>query len=91
VDIPTGWAETGKTIQRTFRTGSFHDGVTLVVAIGQLADAADHHPDILLTYPTVVVTLMTHDEGRVTERDLRLAAQIDRVWQERFPASGGQG
>ena len=54
-----------------------------VAAIGRFADAADPHPDILLTYPTVVVALMTHDEGRVTERDLRLAAQIDRLWAER--------
>jgi len=86
MDIPTGWTGTGKTIQRTFRTGDFARGVSLVVAIGQLADAADHHPDVLLTYPTVLVTLTTHDAGGVTERDLRLAAQIDRVWQERFPA-----
>ena len=86
MDIPTGWPGTGKTIQRTFRTGDFARGVSLVVAIGQLADAADHHPDVLLTYPTVLVTLTTHDAGGVTERDLRLAAQIDRVWQERFPA-----
>jgi pterin-4a-carbinolamine dehydratase len=86
VNVPTGWTEIGLTIQRTFGTGDFARGVSLVVAIGKLADEADHHPDILLTYPTVAVTLMTHDEGRVTERDLRLATQINRVWEERFSA-----
>lgn len=91
MEVPSGWTGTGQTIQRTFRTGDFARGVALVVAIGRLADEADHHPDILLTYPTVVVTLTTHDEGRVTERDLRLAAQIDRVWEVWFPASGGRG
>lgn len=91
MDIPPGWTETGRTLQRTFPTGDFARGVSLVVAIGRLADEADHHPDVLLTYPTVVVTLTTHDEGGVTERDLRLAAQIGRVWEVWFPASSGPG
>jgi len=91
MDIPAGWTGIDAAIQRTFRTGNFARGVSLVVAIGKLADEADHHPDILLTYPAVVVTLTTHDEGRVTERDLRLAAQIDRLWAERFAAPGGTG
>jgi 4a-hydroxytetrahydrobiopterin dehydratase len=83
MDVPTGWTVAGKTLQRTFPTGTFHDGVEFVVAIGQVADAADHHPDILLTYPTVAVTLMSHDVGRVTDRDLHLAGQISRLWEER--------
>ena len=87
MDVPSGWAEAGKTIQRTFGTGDFNAGVSFVVAIGRLADAADHHPDILLTYPRVVVTLTTHDAGRVTEKDLRLAAEINRVWDERKSAT----
>jgi 4a-hydroxytetrahydrobiopterin dehydratase len=90
VDIPTGWTGDEKAIQRTFKTGTFARGVSFVVAIGTLADAADHHPDILLTYPAVTVTLTTHDAGRVTGRDLRLAAQIDRAWDEGFAAPGGK-
>lgn len=82
MDIPTGWTETGKTIQRIFPTGTFRDGVAFVVAIGRVADAVDHHPDILLTYPDVAVTLMSHDVGEVTDRDLQLAAQINRLWEE---------
>jgi pterin-4a-carbinolamine dehydratase len=88
MDIPTGWTRTGNNIQRTFSTGDFARGVALVVAIGKLADAANHHPDILLTYPRVVVTLTTHDEGRVTDRDLRLATQIERYWAEQGATVG---
>lgn len=87
MDNPSGWETAGNTIERTFQTGDFDRGVALVVGIGKLADAADHHPDVLLTYRAVKVMLTTHDAGRVTDRDLRLADQIDRLWEESF-ASG---
>lgn len=61
----------------TFATGSFARGVELVNEIGRLAEAANHHPDIELTYPSVTVRLITHDEGdAVTDKDASLAAQI---------------
>lgn len=61
----------------TFATGSFARGVALVVEIGRLADAADHHPDVDLRYPTVTVRLTTHDEGSaVTKKDAALARGI---------------
>ncbi len=84
MDIPGGWETKGSTIERTFQTGDFDRGVSLVVGIGKLADAADHHPDILLTYREVKVVLTTHDAGKVTERDARLASRIDRLWEESF-------
>ncbi len=61
----------------TFATGSFARGVELVNEIGRLAEAANHHPDVELTYPSVTVRLITHDEGdAVTDKDASLAAQI---------------
>lgn len=59
-----------------FRTGSFAAGVALVNAIGALADAVNHHPDVDLQYPTVTVRLTTHDVGGLSERDIDLARQI---------------
>jgi 4a-hydroxytetrahydrobiopterin dehydratase len=59
-----------------FRTGSFRAGVALVDAIGVLADAANHHPDVDLRYPSVVVWLSTHDVGGLSSRDVELARQI---------------
>jgi 4a-hydroxytetrahydrobiopterin dehydratase len=57
-----------------FRTGSFAEGVALVDAIGALADAANHHPDIDLRSDGVTVRL--GHSGRLSERDVELAAQI---------------
>jgi 4a-hydroxytetrahydrobiopterin dehydratase len=59
-----------------FRTGTFARGVALVDAIGLLADAADHHPDVDLRYGSVTVTLVSHDVGGLSTRDVELARQI---------------
>ncbi|PRZ05244.1 4a-hydroxytetrahydrobiopterin dehydratase [Isoptericola sp. CG 20/1183] len=65
-----------------FRTGSFTTGVQLVEAIGELAEAANHHPDVDLRYGTVVVRLTSHDVGGLSERDVALAVQVSRAARE---------
>ena len=59
-----------------FATGSFAKGVELVDIIGRLADAANHHPDVDLRYPSVAVGLFTHEVGDISDRDVALAQQI---------------
>ena len=65
-----------------FRTGSFTAGVQLVEAMGELADAANHHPDVDLRYAGVTVRLTTHDVGGLSDRDVELARQISAVARE---------
>lgn len=65
-----------------FRTGTFARGVALVDAIGALADAADHHPDVDLRYGGVTVRLRTHSANGLTERDVELARQISAAARE---------
>lgn len=65
-----------------FRTGSFAAGVRLVQAIGELADAANHHPDVTLRYPGVTVCLETHEVGGLSSRDVDLARQISSAARE---------
>jgi 4a-hydroxytetrahydrobiopterin dehydratase len=59
-----------------FRTGSFAEGLALVDAIGKLADAANHHPDVDLRSDGVTVRLRSGSDGRLSERDVALARQI---------------
>ncbi len=59
-----------------FETGSFVKGLDLVNRIGAAAEERNHHPDIDLTYPRVVVRLTSHDAGGVTRRDVELAREI---------------
>jgi len=65
-----------------FHTGSFAAGVALVDAIGRLADAANHHPDVDLRYEGVTVRLWTHDVDGLSERDIDLARQISAAARE---------
>ena len=59
-----------------FDTGSFAAGVELLEAIGRLADASNHHPDVDLRYGGLTVRLTTHSVGGLSERDIALAQQI---------------
>ena len=70
------WRQLLGRIKARFRTGDFHTGLALVNKIGAAAEAANHHPDIQLTYADVIVTLSSHDVGGITSRDLDLARQI---------------
>jgi 4a-hydroxytetrahydrobiopterin dehydratase len=77
-DLPD-WSELNGAIQRTFQ---FPDFVSSMQFVNQVADAAEglnHHPDILIRYNKVTLTLSTHDASGITDRDFDLALQIDRM------------
>lgn len=76
------WRQLFETLRTRFRTGSFATGLRLVTRIGELAEEADHHPDVDLRYPTVAVTLWSHDVGGVTSRDVDLARRISEAAAE---------
>jgi 4a-hydroxytetrahydrobiopterin dehydratase len=65
-----------------FRTGSFGAGITLVTAIGELATAASHHPDVDLRPEGVTVRLFSHDVHGLSNRDLELARGISAAARE---------
>ncbi len=62
-----------------FATGDFNAGAALVGAIAVAADEADHHPDVDLRYPHLTVSLVSHDVGAITQRDIRLARRISEL------------
>ena len=66
-------------ISRTFLLSGFAQALVFVNAVGLLAEAAQHHPDITIQWRRVTLLLTTHDEGGLTDKDLDLAAQIDRL------------
>jgi 4a-hydroxytetrahydrobiopterin dehydratase len=70
------WRQVFGRLKARFRTGDFATGLTLVTKIGALAEAANHHPDIHLTYSDVLVTLTSHEVRGISGRDLDLARRI---------------
>lgn len=75
MDLPD-WRSMYGALEARFKTGDFATGLKLVNAIGEAAEAANHHPDITLTYPAVHVLLTSHDVGGKTQRDVDLARKI---------------
>jgi 4a-hydroxytetrahydrobiopterin dehydratase len=73
------WRVLLRTLQASFRTGSLAKGVEFASRIGAVADEANHHPDLTITYPRVHVLLTTHDAGGLTSRDVDLARAISTI------------
>lgn len=76
------WRKLAQGIHARFLTGDFVTGLTFVAAVTEAAEAANHHPDVRLTYPLVDLTLVSHDVGRVTQRDIDLARRISEIARE---------
>ncbi len=72
-----GWRREAGEIVRTFDRGNFVGSIGFVNAIAAAANAADHHPDLLISWNEVTVRLSSHDAGGITERDFELARTID--------------
>lgn len=73
------WSELGGTIQRTIQ---FPDFVSAIRFVNHVADAAEkdqHHPDILVRYNKVTLTLSTHDAGGITAKDFAFAKKADEL------------
>jgi 4a-hydroxytetrahydrobiopterin dehydratase len=76
------WSERAQTILRTFKFEGFLMSLAFVRRIAKRAQKINHHPDIDIRFDQVTLTLTTHDEGGVTEKDFSLARQCDEVFSQ---------
>ena len=76
-----GWRRSGDAITRTFSLPSFPAALLFAGAVGHLAERAEHHPDILIQYRSVTLTLSTHSAGGLTDKDFALAAEVNALEQ----------
>ena len=78
-DLP-GWEVRDGLLTKTFTVKSFAHAVLFIGAIGQLAEAVNHHPDLsLFSYNKLTVSLSTHSAGGLTAKDFDLAGQIEKL------------
>jgi 4a-hydroxytetrahydrobiopterin dehydratase len=73
------WDRQGDTLVKVVKGDNFADALAYVNRVGQLAEEANHHPDIDIRWNTVTLRLSTHDAGGLTDKDLALAARIDAI------------
>lgn len=78
------WRREGKEIAKRFEFSSYAYAIMFTNAVAYLAERADHHPDMTVGYGYVEVRLSTHDAGGLTERDFRLAQEIEALSPHEF-------
>lgn len=79
LDKLDGWELTGQEIHKTYQLASFPAALVFASTVGHLAEAFDHHPDILIQWRKVTLTLSTHSAGGLTAMDFDLATQIEAL------------
>ncbi len=72
-----GWELKEGAIVKLYKFKDFKGALGFVNRVADLAEEADHHPDILIRYNKVTLTLVTHSAGGLTEKDFRLAHEVD--------------
>ncbi len=77
LDDLRGWTREGDAIRKTYTLDSFAEAIAFVNRIADLAEGANHHPDIDIRYDRVGCALSTHSEGGLTDKDFDLAARLD--------------
>ncbi|MCC7016984.1 MAG: 4a-hydroxytetrahydrobiopterin dehydratase [Rhodospirillales bacterium] len=73
------WRLEGGWIERVYRTSGWRSSLLAANAIGHLAEAAWHHPELVVAFRTVTVRLMTHDSDGITDLDFALAKKIEET------------
>ena len=73
------WSLAGKSLQKKYTFKSFMPAIGFVNKIAEAAESAGHHPDITINYSLVGISLSTHSEGGVTDKDFELAQKIDEI------------
>jgi 4a-hydroxytetrahydrobiopterin dehydratase len=79
-----GWDRKGEAIAKQYTFKGFMDGIRFLNRIAEIAEGMDHHPDVTINYKRITFTLSTHDQGGITEKDIKLAESIEKE----FKASG---
>ncbi len=72
-----GWELQGGVITKLYKFSDFKEALAFVNRVAELAESQDHHPDILIQYSKVRLTLSTHSAQGLTEKDSLLAQAID--------------
>jgi 4a-hydroxytetrahydrobiopterin dehydratase len=80
-----GWTLTDGSIEKEFPFKSYLDGLNFAYSVGKIAEEQDHHPDILIKWRRVRLTLSTHSVKGLSENDFIMAAKAELKYRESGP------
>ncbi len=78
-NAPLGWTEVDGKLHREFMFANFSEAFAFMVRVALAAEKADHHPDWSNAWNKVVIDLVSHDKGGITDRDIELAEVINAL------------
>lgn len=78
--VPEGWSGDAQKISKSYKFPGFAEALAFMVEVGRYCERVDHHPEWKNIYNKIWVDLTTHDAGKVTDKDLQLAGEMDAVY-----------
>ncbi len=69
-------------LSKVFTFKNYRKSFAFVSQVALLAEKRNHHPEMILDYGKVIISLISHDVQKITERDIELATQIDKIYNE---------
>lgn len=78
-DAPAGWEVVGGRLHRELEFADFGEAWAFMARVALVAEKLDHHPDWSNSWNRVVLDLVSHDAGGLTERDVRFAEAVNRI------------
>ena len=85
VEHPEGWDEVAGALERDFRFRDFVEAMAFVNRLAEAAEAANHHPDLAISWNRVTVRWWTHAAQAITDRDVELARRTDELASSSSP------
>ena len=67
-------------LSKVFTFKNYRQSFAFVSQVAMLSEKKNHHPEIILDYGNVTISLISHDVQKITERDIELATQIDKIY-----------
>ena len=79
LDTLEGWSIEGRELVKSFKFGTYLAGIDFVNHVARMAEEMDHHPDMLIGWRKVTLRVTTHSSGGLTELDVTLAREVERL------------
>ena len=79
MQLPADWIDSQGALERTFELPSFPEAIAFVGRVANIAEEANHHPDMTISYRKVTLRWTTHSAGGITDRDYELAARTNEL------------
>jgi 4a-hydroxytetrahydrobiopterin dehydratase len=78
-ELGDGWEKYGNSLRREFKFDDFSGAVDFVNRLTPTANELNHHPDVFISWGLARVSLISHSEHGITEKDFELAKKLDEL------------